>query len=187
MVQLIETKRIADSRGWFCETYNAGRLETIGIEARFVQDNHSYSGAVGTIRGLHFQLPPHGQAKLVRCTRGAMFDVAVDIRQGSPTFGHWVGAELSMANQRQLFIPAGFAHGFATLEPDTEVLYKVDSYFAPEFDAGIRWNDPQLAIDWHLPPGAITTLSSKDEGLPSFAAFVSPCPYDGRPLAPLGV
>lgn len=185
-VRLIETKRFEDERGWFCESYSARHLEASGMSVHFVQDNHSYSRAAGTVRGLHFQLPPHGQAKLVRCTRGAVFDVAVDIRQGSPTYGQWVGAELSAINRLQLFVPVGFAHGFATLDSDTEIQYKVDAYFAPQHDAGIRWNDPDLAIDWHLPTGAAPILSPRDAGLSSFAAFVSPFAYDGCPLMPLG-
>ena len=185
-VRLIETTRFEDERGWFCESYNARRLGAAGVDTRFVQDNHSYSRAAATVRGLHFQSPPHAQAKLVGCIRGAIFDVAVDIRRNSPTYGRWVGARLSAANGLQLFIPAGFAHGFATLEPDTEVVYKVDCHYAPEHDTGIRWDDPDLAIDWHLPTGAVPRLSPKDTVLPSLAAFVSPFAYDGCPLAPLG-
>ena len=185
-MRLLETRRFEDERGWFCESYSARNLAEAGVDTVFLQDNHSYSQAAGTVRGLHFQLPPHDQAKLVRCTRGAVFDVAVDIRQGSPTFGRWVGVELSAANGRQLFVPAGFAHGFATLQPDTELQYKVDRYYAPQHDAGIRWDDPDLAIDWHLPMGVTPTLSRKDAVLPALAAFVSPFAYDGRPLTLLG-
>ena len=125
-------RRFEDSRGWFSETYSARQFRALAGDVDFVQDNHSCSRAAGTVRGLHFQLPPHAQAKLVRCAKGSIFDVAVDIRRDSPTFGRWVGAELSAANHRQLFVPAGFAHGFATLEPDCEVIYKVDNYYAPD-------------------------------------------------------
>jgi dTDP-4-dehydrorhamnose 3,5-epimerase len=186
-VRLIETKRFEDPRGWFVETYSARHLAALGIDVRFVQDNHSFSRLAGTVRGLHFQLPPHGQTKLVRCIRGAIFDVAVDVRRESPTYGQWVGAEISAANQRQLFIPVGFAHGFATLEPDTEVLYKTDSFYAPNHEAGIVWDDPTLAIDWRLPAGVTATMSAKDEALAPFSTFTSPFPYDGHPLEPLGV
>jgi dTDP-4-dehydrorhamnose 3,5-epimerase len=182
---LFTPRRFEDSRGWFSETYSARQFRGLGVEVEFVQDNHSCSRSAGTVRGLHFQLPPHAQAKLVRCTRGSIFDVAVDLRRGSPTYGRWVGAELSATNQRQLFVPAGFAHGFATLEPDCEVIYKVDSYYAPDHDSGLRWDDPDLAVDWHIPAGTAPTLSAKDLALQPFSTFLSPFPYDGRPLTPL--
>ncbi len=182
-VKLISGKRFADSRGWFSEVYNARTLAGCGLELTFVQDNQSLSRERGTIRGLHFQSPPHGQAKLVRCLRGAVFDVAVDIRQGSPTFGHWVGAELSEQNGKQLFIPIGFAHGFMTLMPETEVFYKVSDFYAPIFDSGLRWNDPDIGVEWPEVLREGHFLSEKDERLPFLRQFQSPFSYDGVPLA----
>jgi dTDP-4-dehydrorhamnose 3,5-epimerase len=183
-VQLIRTKRFSDDRGWFSETWNQAKLAAVGIDAAFCQDNHSLSRPVGTLRGLHFQAPPHAQAKLVRCVAGSIWDVAVDLRAGSPTFGQWVAATLSADNGDQLFIPAGFAHGFVTLEPDSEVIYKVDAYYAPECDGGIAWNDPDIALPWPLPQAG-PVLSGKDGQLPRLADWTSPFAYDGRPLAPL--
>ena len=141
-VKVITPKIFRDARGLFCETFSARALAAAGISATFVQDNHSVSLQKGVVRGLHFQVPPHAQAKLVRVTRGSIFDVAVDIRVGSPTYGRHVSAVLSAANWQQIWIPEGFAHGFCTLEPDTEVLYKVTGYYAPECDRGLKWNDP---------------------------------------------
>ena len=184
-VRLVSSRRFGDHRGWFSETYNAGRFLEIGIACQFVQDNHSLSKPIGTVRGLHFQTPPYGQDKLVRCIRGAIFDVAVDIRHGSPTFGKWVGAELSAENGLQLYVPIGFAHGFMTLQPDTEVTYKVSSLYAPAHDGGIRWDDPEINIKWPLPKGAQPVLSSKDLQLPSLREFKSTFAYDGKPLEPL--
>lgn len=181
-VILLHPKRFGDSRGWFTEVYSEKRFAELGIECRFVQDNHSLSVPAGTIRGLHFQTPPFGQAKLVRCIRGRIFDVAVDIRKGSPTYGQWVGAELSAENGDQLFIPVGFAHGFVTLEPSTEVTYKVSDVYAPVNDGGIRWNDPAIGIDWRLPAGMVATLSAKDEKQPLLSEFDSPFAYDGQPM-----
>ena len=181
-VLLLKTRRFGDSRGWFAETYNAARFSGLGISETFVQDNHSFSATQGTLRGLHFQTPPHAQAKLVRCTRGRILDVAVDVRRGSPTYGKWVGAELSAENGDQLFVPVGFAHAFLTLTPDCEVVYKVSGLYAPANDGGIRWNDPTIAIDWPLPQGG-ATLSDKDAALPLLAEFDSPFAYDGVPLA----
>jgi dTDP-4-dehydrorhamnose 3,5-epimerase len=172
-----------DARGWFSETYNRDRCVAAGIDAMFVQDNQSLSRHVGVVRGLHFQRPPDGQAKLVRCLRGAIWDVAVDIRRGSPTYGQWVAAELTAENRRQLYIPIGFAHGFVTLAPDTEIAYKCSALYAPHSDGGIRWDDPDLALPWPLTGDAV--VSDKDTALPGFAAFDSPFPYDGRPLTPL--
>lgn len=186
-VRLIRPKRFEDARGWFCETYNVEALARLGIVDVFAQDNHSLSRRPGTVRGLHFQTPPAAQAKLLRCVRGRIFDVAVDIRRGSPTYGGWVGAELTAENGHQLYIPVGFAHGFATLEPDTEVAYKVSAVFSPACDSGIRWNDPAIGIDWHLPAGVTPVLSAKDETLPLLAGFDSPFAYDGVPLAPLDI
>ena len=184
-VILVKPKRFEDARGWFSETYRADRAATLGIDVPFVQDNHSYSAPAGTIRGLHYQSPPHAQAKLVRCVAGAIWDVAVDVRRGSPTYGEWVGAELTAANGHQLFVPAGFLHGFATLVPDTEVAYKVSDYYAPETDGGIAWDDPTLARPWPLPPGG-AVVSGKDATLPKLSDFDTPFAYDGRPLEPIG-
>ena len=182
-VQLIEPRRHGDARGWFTETYNEATFAGRGITVRFVQDNHSLSAPAFTLRGLHFQRPPRGQDKLVRCIRGRIWDVAVDVRAGSPTYGRWVGAELSAENGRQLFIPVGFAHGFVTLEPDCEVTYKCSDLYAPEADGGVRWDT--AGIDWPLPADTNPELSPKDAQLPALAEFDSPFPYDGRPLAPL--
>ena len=186
-VQLIETRRFTDSRGWFSETFNETSFSRYGISDRFVQDNQSFSILPGTVRGLHFQTPPFGQAKLVRCIRGSIFDVAVDIRGGSPTYGQWVGAELSATNGRQLFIPVGFAHAFMTLEAETEVIYKVTAPYAPTHDAGLHWNDPAIGINWPLPRGSTPILSSKDAALPVLGDFVSPFDYGGDPLEPLSI
>ncbi len=142
------TKQFYDQRGTFSETYNKRFLAKMGIDVEFVQDNQSWSRKAGTIRGLHFQIPPHAQAKLVRVLRGRILDVAVDIRKGSPTFGQYLAVELSAENRRQLFIPEGFAHGFCTLEDDTEVLYKVSDYYAPDCERGLLFDDPALAIPW---------------------------------------
>jgi dTDP-4-dehydrorhamnose 3,5-epimerase len=180
---LIKPKRFADERGWFSETYKRREAAELGAPEEFVQDNHSLSGPVGTLRGLHFQAPPHAQAKLVRCIRGRIMDYAVDIRRGSPTYGGHVAAELTAENGWQLYIPTGFAHGFVTLESGCEVTYKVSAYYAPTHDGGVRWNDPTIGINWPLPSsGAV--LSPKDEKLPLLAEFVSPFPYEGEPLAP---
>lgn len=164
-VKLITPKIYRDERGFFSETFNARDLETAGIHADFVQDNHSLSVQPGVIRGLHFQVPPHVQGKLVRVTRGSVFDVAVDIRSGSPTYGKFVSAILSAQNWQQLWIPPGFAHGFCTIEPNTEFLYKVTSFFAPEADRGLAWNDPEVAIPWPVSPED-ATLSDKDRAHP---------------------
>lgn len=184
-VQLIEPRRFADARGWFTETYSQADFAARGIDCAFVQDNHSLSRPAFTLRGLHFQTPPHAQAKLVRCIRGGILDVAVDLRRGSPTYARWVAAELSAANGRQLFVPVGFAHGFLTLEPDCEIVYKCSSLYAPESDAGLRWDDPDIALDWPLPAGVAPELSDKDRAQPALADFASPFAYDGRPLVPL--
>ncbi|WP_426123877.1 dTDP-4-dehydrorhamnose 3,5-epimerase [Pararhizobium sp. PWRC1-1] len=181
-VTLINPKRFGDDRGWFTEVYSTKKFSDIGIADEFVQDNHSLSVPVGTLRGLHFQTPPYGQAKLVRCIRGKIFDVAVDLRRGSPSYGKWVGAELSAENGRQLYIPVGFAHGFLTLEPSTEVTYKVTDFYAPANDGGIAWNDQQVNIDWPLADGVEPLLSPKDENQPLLSAFDSPFAYDGEPL-----
>lgn len=169
---LIAPRRFGDARGFFSETYNAGVFAEAGIAAVFVQDNHSLSAERGTVRGLHFQAPPKAQTKLIRVTRGSILDVFVDIRTGSPTYGRHGAAELSAENWRQLLIPAGFAHGFCTLEPATEVLYKTSDYYAPETESGIRWNDPALGIGW--PDFAGAGLSAKDRAWPLFAQLRSP-------------
>lgn len=164
-VKLVVPKRFGDRRGFFSETYNAQALAEAGIKENFVQDNHSLSAEVGTIRGLHFQKPPHAQAKLVRVSRGRVLDIALDLRTGSPTFGKHVAAELSADNWAQLFIPVGFAHAFCTLEPDTEFLYKVTDYYAPDCDGGVLWSDPTLGIEWPVTADK-AILSDKDARLP---------------------
>lgn len=174
-------RRFEDPRGWFSETYQRDRFKAAGIDADFVQDNQSLSRPAGTLRGIHFQTPPHTQAKLVRCLKGRIWDVAVDLRRGSPTYGQWVATELTAARGEQLYVPAGFGHAFLTLEPDTEVAYKTSDFYAPDCDGGIAWDDPDLAISWPL-PGAAPGLSEKDAKLPRLKDFVSPFAYDGRPL-----
>jgi dTDP-4-dehydrorhamnose 3,5-epimerase len=183
-VKIMQPRRFGDDRGWFSEVFKEKDFPAIGGQGRFVQDNHSLSRAVGTLRGIHFQAPPHGQDKLVRCLRGRILDFAVDLRRGSPTYGNWVVAELSAENGTQLLVPIGFGHAFLTLEPDTEVAYKVTDYYAPECDGGIRWNDPDIAIDWQL-NGAAPQLSPKDGVLPLLKDFDTPFAYDGNPLLPL--
>lgn len=183
-VRLIRPKRFGDERGWFCETYNQRRFADQGIETVFVQDNHSMSVPVGVLRGLHFQAPPHAQVKLVRCVRGRIWDAAVDIRAGSPTFGQWVAAELSAENGHQLYVPAGFSHGFVTLEPNTEVEYKVDAFYDRDSEGGVIWNDPDLALPWPLPAGG-PVLSDKDLVLPRLADLKTPFTYDGDALRTL--
>ncbi|MGX1198455.1 dTDP-4-dehydrorhamnose 3,5-epimerase [Parvibaculum sp. MBR-TMA-1.3b-4.2] len=167
-VKLLEVRRIDDERGFFSETYNENDFASAGVDARFVQDNQSLSRRRGTLRGLHFQRPPHAQGKLVRVTRGAILDVAVDIRHGSPTFGEHVAFEINAENWRQLYVPVGYAHGFVTLTDDTEVQYKVTDFYSAEHDAGIAWNDPALGIDWKLDAADIT-LSGKDRQHPVLA------------------
>lgn len=164
-VKIIEPAKFGDDRGFFSETFNYEKYKAAGIDLKAVQDNHSLSGPRGTIRGLHFQAPPHAQAKLVRVVRGSVLDVAVDIRQGSPRYGEHVAVELSAKAWNQMYIPKGFAHGFCTLEADTELLYKVDGYYAPDHDKGLAWDDPALAIDWPVPSsGAV--LSDRDRRHP---------------------
>lgn len=183
--RLIVPRRFSDSRGWFCETFNARRLfEQEGIAAGFVQDNQSYSARRGTVRGLHFQVPPHAQGKLVRAVRGRIFDVAVDIRRGSPTFGAFVAAELTADKGEQLWVPVGFAHGFCTLEDGCEVAYKVTDYYAPDCEGGIAFDDPEIGIAWPVERAAIS-LSDKDMRYPGLAGFDSPFAYDGVPLGAL--
>lgn len=172
-VKLISPARFGDERGYFCETYNAARFKAAGIDAEFVQDNHSLSAKAGTLRGLHFQAPPFAQAKLVRVVRGAILDVAVDVRKASPTYGQWVKAELSAENGAQLFVPRGFLHGFVTLISDTEVVYKVDAYYSRKCDGAVMWNDEVLGIDWGMDPASII-LSAKDAAAQAFSMFQSP-------------
>ncbi|MFT3811490.1 MAG: dTDP-4-dehydrorhamnose 3,5-epimerase [Micropepsaceae bacterium] len=164
-VKIVRPRRFGDARGFFSETYSAQAFGEAGITDVFVQDNHSFSAAVGTVRGLHFQRPPRAQAKLVRVTRGRIWDVAVDLRRPSPSYGRWVAAEISAEAWNQIYIPAGFAHGFCTLQPDTEIAYKVTDYYAPAEDGGVYWGDEDLAIDWPVAPDA-ATLSAKDGALP---------------------
>jgi len=170
-VLILTPKRFDDARGFFSETYNERLWQELGIDLRFVQDNHSRSAEPGTVRGLHYQLPPHAQDKLVRVTRGAILDVAVDIRVGSPTFGRHVSIVISAAEWNQILVPAGFAHGYATLEPDTEVFYKTTDFYAPDFERAIRWNDPAIGIEWGLAHGQ-AVVSDRDAQAPLLAAAV---------------
>ena len=171
-IKLIRPKKFRDDRGFFSEVYSKRALADVGIEIDFIQDNHSHSAQAGVLRGLHFQVPPAEQAKLVRVISGRIWDVVVDVRAGSPTYGRWVGAELSAENWTQILVPHGFAHGFITLEPHTEVLYKVDAAYDPAADGGLIWNDLELSIDWPLE--GEPKLSSKDKGLPRFTDWLSP-------------
>ena len=170
-VLVLEPRRFGDDRGFFCEVYNRARLAEHGITTEFVQDNQSLSARAGTLRGLHYQAPPHAQAKLVRCGRGRIFDVAVDFRAGSATFGRWTGMELSAANGHQLLIPEGFLHGFVTLEDDCELLYKCSDHYAPDCDGAVRWDDPDIGIDWGLRD---PVLSDKDAAAPFLREVESP-------------
>ncbi len=167
-VKLIETRRFEDARGFFTETYNRNSFAAAGIEMQFVQDNHSRSAEKGTIRGLHFQTHPFGQDKLVRVLRGSIIDVVVDIRHGSPTFGQHEKVLLTAATSKQVLVPIGFAHGLVTLEPDTEVFYKVSNFYSAPNDGGLLWNDPALGIDWEL-GGIEPVLSDKDRRQPKLA------------------
>ena len=175
-VKLLAPKRFGDQRGFFSEVYNRRALKEAGIDLDFVQDNHSLSGARGTVRGLHFQTPPFAQDKLVRVVRGSVFDVAVDVRRGSPTYGQHVSAVISAQEWNQILVPIGFAHGLMTLEENTEVLYKVTDYYAPDHDEGIRWNDPSLGIEWPIAEDA-AVLSDKDQRQPLLGEFESPFEY----------
>lgn len=175
-VLLLTPQRFGDHRGFFSESWNKARMEQAGLDYDFVQDNHSLSREVGTLRGLHFQSPPHAQAKLVRCGRGRLFDVAVDIRVGSPTYGQWIGEELSFENGKQLLIPAGFLHGFITREADTEIVYKCTDYYSPECDGAVHWDS--IGIEWDS-GGIEPVLSAKDEAAPRLADFASPFIFEG--------
>jgi dTDP-4-dehydrorhamnose 3,5-epimerase len=178
-VLLLRPKRWEDPRGYFVETYNQRTFaNATGLDVAFVQDNESFSRATGTVRALHFQLPPVPQAKLVRVLRGSVYDVAVDVRAGSPTYGRWTGAKLDAEGGEQLFVPRGFAHGFCTLEPDTIVAYKVDNLYSGPQDSGLAWNDPEIGVAWPVAPER-AVLSDKDRKLGAFKDFVSPFPYGG--------
>jgi dTDP-4-dehydrorhamnose 3,5-epimerase len=171
-VILITPPRFGDHRGFFSESWNRSKLEAEGLKLpEFVQDNHSLSREVGTVRGLHFQSPPHAQGKLVRCGRGSIFDVAVDARKDSDTYGQWVGEELSFENGKQLWVPAGFLHGFMTLEADSEIIYKCTDHYAPECDGAVKWDS--CGIEWPL-DGITPAISDKDEKAQTFADFVTP-------------
>ncbi len=170
-VKIVTPKKFGDHRGFFSETWSRKAFTDAGLDLDFVQDNQSLSAPVGTLRGLHFQSPPFAQDKLVRVTRGRILDVAVDIRTSSPTFGQHVAVELSAENWRQLLVPIGFAHGFVTLEPDTEVIYKVTAPYAPQNDHGLAFDDPTLGIDWRLPLSGLT-LSDKDRKHPRLAEML---------------
>ena len=174
-VLLVTPRRFGDDRGWFSETWNQAAFAEAGCETGFVQDNHSFSASAETVRGLHYQAPPHAQDKLVRCTRGEILDVAVDARVGSPSYGHWISVRLSAQNGQQLFVPKGFLHGFATLVPDCEVQYKVTDIYAPDCDGSVRWDS--LGIDWQI--GDEATLSAKDVAAPRFEDWQSPFIWEG--------
>jgi dTDP-4-dehydrorhamnose 3,5-epimerase len=175
-LRVLTPRRFGDARGFFSESWNRSLMAGHGMDYDFVQDNHSVSARANTVRGLHFQSPPHAQAKLVRCGKGRLFDVVVDIRKGSPTYGRWFGIELSFENGRQLMIPAGFLHGFATREPDTEIIYKCTDYYAPSSDGAVRFDDPDIGIDWGLSADPI--LSDKDAAAPRLAAISTPFSFE---------
>jgi dTDP-4-dehydrorhamnose 3,5-epimerase len=174
---VVTPKRFGDARGFFAETWNKDVMADRGISLEFVQDNHSLSAEVGTLRGLHFQAPPRAQDKLVRCGQGSLFDVAVDIRKGSPTFGKWFGIELSAENGKQLLVPCGFAHGFVTRAPNTEICYKCSDTYAPDTEGAIRFDDPDLAIDWGVDPNS-AILSDKDAAAPKLADIATPFEFE---------
>ncbi len=170
-VLILTPRRFGDARGWFTETWNAAAMAKAGLDLPWVQDNHSFSATKGTLRGLHYQSPPRAQDKLVRCSRGAILDVAVDIREGSASHGKWVGVELSAENGRQLFVPKGFLHGFLTLTDDVEVQYKCSDVYSPDHDGAVCWDDPAIGIDWGT---AAPILSDKDAKAPLLAAIGTP-------------
>ncbi|NJS40141.1 MAG: dTDP-4-dehydrorhamnose 3,5-epimerase [Rhodobacteraceae bacterium] len=172
-VLILTPRRFGDARGWFSETWSAAAMAKAGLDLPWVQDNHSFSAAKGTLRGLHYQSPPRAQDKLVRCSRGAILDVAVDIRAGSPSYCAWVGVELSAENGRQLFVPKGFLHGFLTLTDDVEVQYKCSDVYSPDHDGAVRWDDPAIGIDWGV---SAPILSDKDAKAPLLAAIGTPFP-----------
>ena len=174
-VLILTPRRFGDARGWFSETWNAGRMRDEGLDLEWVQDNHSFSADVGTLRGLHYQAPPHAQDKLVRCSRGAIRDIVVDARKGSPTYGQSLVVELSAEDGRQILVPKGFLHGFVTISPDTEVQYKVTDFYDAECDGSVAWDS--LDIDWGL-EGQRPILSEKDMNAPAFADWNSPFNYE---------
>ena len=176
-LKVLTPLRFGDTRGFFSESWNKRLLAQHGIEFDFVQDNHSLSAAVNTVRGLHFQAPPHAQTKLVRCGKGRLFDVAVDIRAGSPTFGKWFGIELSFENGKQLLVPAGFLHGFSTRAPETEIIYKCTDHYDAAADGAVRFDDPAIGVDWGLSGPAI--LSDKDRAAPLLRDLATPFIYEG--------
>lgn len=171
-VMILTPARFGDDRGFFSESWNKRQMAEAGMDVEFVQDNHSLSAQVGTVRGLHMQAPPHAQTKLVRCGRGRLFDVVVDSRKGSPSYGQWFGVELSFDNGKQLLIPAGCLHGFASREPNTEIIYKCSAYYAPECEQAVRFDDPDIGIDWALDRDPI--LSAKDADAQPWAEFETP-------------
>lgn len=178
-VLVITPDRFGDHRGFFSESYSRRQMKDAGVDIEFVQDNHSLSQSAGTVRGLHFQAPPRAQDKLVRCGKGALFDVAVDIRKGSPTYGQWFGIELSFENGHQLLVPAGFAHGFVTRQPNTEIIYKCSDDYAPDTEGALLWNDGDIGIDWGI-EASHAVLSAKDGAAPPLAALESPFTYEAR-------
>ncbi len=179
-VWIIKPQVHRDSRGFFLESYKSPLFAEHGITTNFIQDNHARSEKQGVLRGLHFQTPPKAQAKLVRAINGSVYDVVVDIRQGSPSYGKWLGVTLSKDNFKQLFVPKGFAHGYLTLEPGAEVLYKVDDTYSPEHDAGLRWDDPDIGVEWPFPGQDQPILSEKDLLLPFLKDFASPFSYENE-------
>jgi len=172
-IRVIRPKKHGDARGFFSETFKQSALEEAGIHETWIQDNHAFSKGVGVVRGLHFQAPPFAQAKLLRVTRGAILDVAVDIRGASPTYGRHAAVELSAEAWDQIYVPAGFAHGYCTLTEDTEVLYKVTAPYAPSAEGGLLWSDPALGIEWPIAPEA-AILNDRDRVWPNLAALKSP-------------
>lgn len=175
-VLILTPRRFGDARGWFMETFNDARMKEAGIGIDWVQDNHSMSAAKGTLRGLHYQAPPRAQDKLVRCTRGAILDVAVDFRAGSPRFGQWAAVELSADNARQLLVPKGFLHGFVTLTADAEVQYKCSDLYSPAHDGAVLWDDPEIGVDWGL---TAPVLSDKDRAAPLLKDAPRPFVWEG--------
>lgn len=179
-VRVISPRRHEDARGFFSEVWRENAMKEAGIDVRFVQENHALSHAVGTVRGLHFQIGNAAQAKLIRCPRGGILDVAVDIRRGSPTFGRHVAIVLSADNWKQLYVPVGFAHGYCTLEPEAEVLYMVSAYYDPASERGLAWDDPDLAVAWPV-AGATAVLAAKDRGYPRLAELPDFFPFASFP------
>jgi dTDP-4-dehydrorhamnose 3,5-epimerase len=169
-VLLLTPRRFGDERGWLSEVYSRRAMAEAGVTAEFVQENHAYSSRRGTLRGLHLQLPPKSIAKLVRAVRGAIFDVAVDVRAGSPTFGRWAAAELTADNGRMLLVPRGFAHAYCSLTDDCEVIYKIDGYYAPECESGLAWNDPAIGIDWPIPTKDLI-INARDQAWAPLSEF----------------